>query len=95
MTQFAIGLVALLLITVLPAYVNFHILEAIHRMREGVKRNPGGYYQTLSIAQRFAAWHLRNEFEISVDKLPQGGYNVHPYNWKRTLRFQEDKYNEL
>lgn len=86
----------LFLFTILCSYVTFTTLEGIHEMRRCKKESPsGGYYQTLSFGEYLAISYLKDRCEISVEKLPQGGYNIHPYNWKKTLRFKGERYSSL
>lgn len=65
--------------SILTSYFTFCVLEEIYDFRQCIKENPeGGYYQNFSLAQRVAARYLK--YTIFVDKLPQGGYSVYPYN---------------
>lgn len=59
-------------------YFTLLVAEGIHDFRRCVKESPsGGYYQKFSFAQYCALHFLK--YEVSIEKLPQGGYNVYPY----------------
>ncbi len=71
-------------------YVLFYVLEAMREFRCCVKRNTsGGYYQKFSLAQKLGARYLINKREVRCEKLPQGGYNLYPYQ-RPTLLFPGD-----
>lgn len=46
-----------------------------------VKLIGGGYYQRLSFMDRAAMWYLARQCELSYERLPQGGWVVHEFNW--------------
>lgn len=59
-------------------YFTLLITESIYDFRRCVKEFPsGGYYQRLSLPQKLALHFLK--YEVSIEELPQGGYNVYPY----------------
>lgn len=77
----------LFLFTIFCSYVTFTTLEGVHEMRRCKLETPsGGYYQSLTIGEYLAVRYLHNRCEISFEKLPQGGVNIYPYDWKRFER---------
>lgn len=67
-----------LAISCFVSFYTFIIIEAIHELRRCRRECPeGGYYQRFNFAYHIAARYLK--YAITVEKLPQGGYNVYPY----------------
>lgn len=88
-------IIVLLTINLLSSYLICSTFEAIYELRTCIKRNPsGGYYQKWTISEHLAARYLRKRYEITVDNLPQGGYNVYPYR-RKTLSLPGDSYKDL
>ena len=73
----------------LVSYITFTFIEGIHELRRCKREYPsGGYYQKFTLGECLAIRYLHDRCEISIDPLPQGGTNVHPYDWDR---FEKNK----